>query len=234
MKTTPKTTSARAPQTPRKPSAKPLRKSRATGSLHPKETQKLIMGAQEAMNYQVAIGSIPAGTDFNTWRRDQVMEAVGLPGISKIGRTHFLTVHAHFLTLAGRDDEAFDALTRSGPKTDHGDPTDTREGCTALVAKIRQVLATHADFPADKLPEGKGHIHAGWLIAATRQRTRKPTLTLDTMADRLDPQTLVGILSHLRNHIAKREGRATDRRSKRTYPKKEDPGEMHEDRADPF
>jgi hypothetical protein len=53
------------------------------------------------------------------------------------------------------------------------------------------------------------------------------------MAERLDPQTLAGLLSHRRDHIALREGRDTDRRAKRVYPKPSDPGSMHED-ADPF
>ncbi|MFT3992033.1 MAG: hypothetical protein QM680_11545 [Luteolibacter sp.] len=68
------------------------------------------------------------------------------------------------------------------------------------------------------------------VIAVAAQRTRKPTLTMDTLAERLDPKTLKGLLSHLVNHIATRGGRATDRRSKRQYPKKADPGEM----AEPF
>jgi hypothetical protein len=79
----------------------------------------------------------------------------------------------------------------------------------------------------------KGWITPGWLIAAARQLTGKPTLTLAAMAERLDPQTLAGLLSHRRDHIALREGRDTDRRAKRVYPKPSDPGSMHED-ADPF
>ena len=52
-----------------------------------------------------------------------------------------------------------------------------------------------------------------------------------TLAERLDPETLCGLLSHLRTHIALREGRANpDLRAKRTYPKPADPGEMD----DPF
>ena len=68
---------------------------------------------------------------------------------------------------------------------------------------------------------------AGWLLTAARQRTGKPTLTMETLAERLDPQTLFGLLCHLKDHISLREGRAVpERRAKRIYPKKADPGDF--------
>jgi hypothetical protein len=208
-------------QRTRKAPAKPVQKPRAAGSLTRGETTNLVMAAQEAFNYQLALKRVDPATTFDAWRRDQVMESVGLAGISKIGRSHFRTVKAHFLTLAGRDDEAFGLLNRTGQKTDHGNPADTHESAEAIVAKIREALRNHATVPADRLQPGKTHIHAGWLIAAARQRTAKPTLTMDTLADRLTPTALVGLLAHLRSHIARREGRAADHlRKPRTYPKK--------------
>lgn len=67
---------------------------------------------------------------------------------------------------------------------------------------------------------GKGPITTAWLLAAARQRTGKPSLTINTMAERLDPQTLCGLLAHVRNHISLREGRADrDRRSPRSTKK---------------
>jgi hypothetical protein len=78
---------------------------------------------------------------------------------------------------------------------------------------------------------GKGPIRHGWLLAAARQRTRKPTLTMETLAERLDPETLWGLLSHLVSHINLREGRADhDRRKPCRYPKPADPGQID----DPF
>lgn len=227
MKTTaPKSSVQRS----RKPAAKPVQKSRSTGSLSRPETTKLVMAAQEAFNYQAALGRIEPGDKFDDWRRGQVMDAVGLPGISKIGRSHFRTVLAHFLTLSGRDDEAFVLLNKTGQKRDHGDPADTHESAEALVAKIREALADHATVPAEALQPGKSHITAGWLIAAARQRTGKPTLTMGTLAERLDPGTLVGLLSHLRNHIARREMRDEPTlRKPRRYPAKPDPGSMDSD-----
>ena len=189
------------------------------------------MQAQDAFHYQTALGKIDAGTTFDSWRRDQVMLSVGLPGISKIGRSQWRTVYAHFLTLSGRDDDAYAALTATGPKRDHGPSSDNYESSEALVHKMREAIANHA---RQTLKPGTDHIHPGWLLAAARQRSGKATLTWDTMAERLDPVTLVGLLSHLRNHIARREGRESDRRIKRSYPPKSDPGSMHEDDSDPF
>jgi len=218
-----------APRAPRKVPAKRVQTSRATGSLTRPETTKLVMQAQEAFYYQTVLGNIEPGDTFDSWRRDQVMDSVGRPGISKIGRSHWRTVYAHFLQLAGRDDEALAALLATGPKRDYGDPDDNHETSEALVAKIREALTIHSRA---SLPNGATHIHAGWMIACARQRTGKATLTLDTMAERLDPFTLVGLLSHLRNHIARREGRETDRRAARKYPCKPDAGKMYEDSAD--
>jgi hypothetical protein len=197
-----------------------------SGSLSRPEITKLVMQAQEAFHYQTTLGNIQAAIKFDDWRRDQVMLCVGLPGISKIGRSQWRTVYAHFLTLAGRADEAYAALTTTGSKRDHGPAGDTYESSESLVHKMREAIANHAR--AD-LPPGSDYIHPGWLLAAARQRTGKATLTWDTMAERLDPGTLVGLLSHLRNHIARREGRESDRRTKRSYPPKPDPGSMSDD-----
>lgn len=225
--TTPRTSPLRTPRTPR---AKAV--PRAKGSLTRPETTKLVMQAQEAYHYQTAMGLIDAGTTFDAWRRDQVMSAVGLGGISKIGRSHWRPVFAHFLTLAGRADEAYAVLTTTGPKRDHGPAGDTHESSEALVHQMREALFRHSRA---SIPPGAVPIHPGWLLAAARQRTGKPTLTWDTMAERLHPGTLVGLLSHLRNHIARREGRESDRRSQRSYPARQDPGSMHEDTdSEPF
>jgi hypothetical protein len=206
-----------------------MRKPRKTGSLSRPETTKLVMQAQEAFHYQTVLHNIEPGTKFDDWRRDQVMACVGLPGISKIGRSHFRAVLAHFLALSGRDDEAFELLNRTGKKRDHGNPADTHESAEAIVSHIRLALDNHAKAV---VTDPKGHIHTGWFLACARQRTGKPTLTMATLAERLDPVTLTGLLSHLRNHISRREGREdTTRRKPRLYPKPADPGDFE---SDPF
>lgn len=217
--TTKTTTNSRA----RKTAAKPLQKHGtpgATGRLDRKETTNLLLQAQDAFHHQTVLKNIEPGSNFDDWRRDQVMDCVGKPGISKISRADWRSVKAHFLTLSGREDEAFDLLQKTGTKSYR--PTsaaDTWESSEAYVARILEALANHAQVPASSLFDGKGHIHTGWFLAAARQRTAKPTLTMETLAERLDAKTLQGLHAHLVNHISKREGRAVPHlRKPREYP----------------
>lgn len=226
MKTTPHKASSR-------PSAKPVQRHGtpgATGTLTRGEIANLVMTAREAYAYQLACHRIEPGQSFDDWRRDQVQDAVQKDGLSKLNRADFRPVKSHFLILAGREDEALNLDLRTGVKTYRPANTgDTWESSEKLVHHIRKAIADHA---TTDVSHPKGHIHTGWFLAAARQRAQKPTLTMDTLAERLDPETLTGLLSHLRNHIAVREGRADpDRRAKRVYPKKADPGEMS---GDPF
>ncbi len=224
MKTTKPTT--------RKPSARPVRKSGTpgeTGNLSNEEKTKLLLQAKEAWNYQIVAKCIPATTNFDEFRREQVQACVGLSGISKLNRSHWRTVSAHFLTLASCEDEAFELLNRTGEKTYRGSKQgDTWETAEVYVHQIQQALADHSTAT---LAIGMTRIEAAWFLHAARQRTRKPSLTMETLAERLDPQTLLGLLSHLRNHISRREGREVpELRSKRNYPAKPDSGQID----DPF
>lgn len=219
-------------KTANKSSAKRLQKTGtpgASGNLTTPEKQRLVLQAKEAWGYQLALKAIPAATPFDAFRSAQVEAAVGISGISKLNRSHWRTVSAHFLTLAGREDEAFQLLNKNGDKTYRGTtPGDTWETAEAYVHQIRQAITLHRG--ADLAP-GKTRIETGWFLHAARQRTSKPTLTMDTLAERLDPRDLHGLLSHLRNHIARREGREDPgRRSLRKYPSKPDPGQID----DPF
>jgi hypothetical protein len=197
------------------------------------ETINLVLQAQEAFNYQRASGNLDPATNPNEWRRDQVMAAVGKAGVSKIARPDWRTVKAHFLILSGREDEAFFVLNQTGTKSYRpADSADTWETCEDYAALVRRALVNHSSAAA---PHPKGHIHEGWFLTAARQRAGIPSLSMATLAERLDPHTLHGLLSHLRNHIALREGRANpERRKKRTHPQIPNPGQMHEDPPDPF
>ncbi len=224
-----KTTKPTSPRAARKTPAKTVRKSTSTSLISREETTNLVLQAQEAFHYQTVLGNIEPGTNVNDWRRDQVMDAVGKAGVSKIARPDWKTVKAHFLNLSGREDEALELLMTTGVKSYRPvDGADTWESCEDYAALVRRKLADHATAV---VKHEKGHLHEGWFLTAARQRTRKPELTMLTLAERLDPKTLHGLLSHLGNHIALREGRAVpDRRKKRVYPKPADPGEMD----DPF
>ena len=227
----PKASKSSAQQRSRSASAKPVQKAGGTygpaGKLTREETTNLLLQAREAFDHQSKLGRVEPGTEFNEWRRDMVMDRVAKPGISKINRSEWKAVKALFLELSGREDEAFTLLNKTGTKSYRPtSPTDTWETCETYVALIREALANHASIPAASLPHPKGHIGTGWFLAAARQRTGKPTLILDTLAERLDPETLCGLLAHLKSHIATREGRASDRRAPRSYPKKADPGDF--------
>ncbi|RYD18847.1 MAG: hypothetical protein EOP88_21130 [Verrucomicrobiaceae bacterium] len=229
-KQSPKSTS---PQPRRRHPAKSLRKGGSPGdqgNLTGPEKAKLAIQANEAFAHQLQLGRIEPGQKVDDWRREMVQDLTGKAGISKIHRMDWKPVMAMFLTLAGKDDEAFTLLNKTGKKSyrPKGEK-DTWETCETYVALIREALEDHASVPAASLHDERGHIRLGWLLQAARQRTNKPTLIMDTLAERLDPETLHGLLSHLRNHIAKREGRdQPDRRQPRAYPKPADPGEMDE------
>lgn len=197
----------------------------ASGRLTRAETTNLVLQATEAFHYQTVLGNIEPGQSFDDWRREQVMNRVGKAGISKIVREEWREVKALFLELAGRDDEAFAFLLKTGAKNDRPhEANNTWESSETYVALMRQALADHAAVPAANLAAGCVHIHGGWLVAAARQRTRKPTLTMDTLAERLDPKTLHGLLSHLKSHINLREGRANpELRKPRVYQNADDP-----------
>lgn len=231
MKKTDATPSSRAP---RKAAAKPLRKASGgtpgpTGQLTSQERIPLILQSKKAFSNQQSLHRIEPGMAEDEWRRDMVMDCVGLEGISKINRSHWRQVMAKFYELAGDEDKAFELGMKTGTKSYRPvSAADTWETSETYVALIKSSLTDHK---AAAVAHPKGHLHEGWFLAAARQRTGKPTLTMATLAERLDPATLEGLLSHLRNHIAVREGRdCPERRAKRSYPKPADPGEMD----DPF
>lgn len=214
------------PKTSSKPPAKLLQKPRGTpglaGKLTREETQNLLMQARDAFAHQKTLNQVEPGITFDEWRRDMVMDRVGKSGISQINRSEWRTVKAWFLELSGHEDKAFTLLLKTGKKTDHPtDPNDTFETAETYVSLIQSTLIEHARVT---ITHPKGHLKIGWFLAAARQRTGKPTLIIDTLAARLDPITLHGLLCHLRNHISTREGRAVPHlRTKRIYPQKTDP-----------
>ena len=192
------------------------RRAAASGRLSRKETTSLVLFARDAYTYMKERNRVDLDLTFDEWRREQVEDACGKSGISKIARGDYRTVKAHFLCLMDREDEAFKLLQKTGTKSYRPTSnTDTWEASEAVVFRIRESLNKHASAQIDH-PDG--HLSAEWFLAAARQRSGKPSLTMETLAERLDPATLIGLLSHLRNHIATREGRSDpSKRSVRTF-----------------
>jgi hypothetical protein len=233
----------------RKPATKKVAKKR--GNLTPNEITPLIMAASKAFRIQENAGNVDSGETFDTWRKAQCLEAVGLPGITACNHIHFRPLLAYFQTLAGDDTQAFTSLMRTGQPTDNAEPGDTHEERGVLVSLIADALAAHmhlANTAEDALlaeaqsvheiyqaglpwdgsatsasframlirkaaitAKGKGPLTVGYVVYLTRQKTRRPDLTLGPdwklgLAERCTVRQLTQIRDTLINRIAAVEG----------------------------
>jgi hypothetical protein len=109
----------------------------------PAEIKPLLFHARKAFDAQLAAGLIDDNETFNTWRHAQVMAAVGKPGLTACSHEDFRPLRAHFLTLAGRDADAFRDHLTSGKPTDHAAAGDTYEARRELAWTIAQALNAH-------------------------------------------------------------------------------------------
>ena len=216
-------------------SAKPPRVPR--GNISNPEIRALVLEAKDGLMMQIQLANIDPQTDFDTWRREEVMKAVGKGGTSALDSEDFNAVMAHFAELAGHDEKAMEHSIKAGKAKDHGDPDDTHAKRAQLAAVILDNLRAHIRL-ADAEPvqlaaetidtdeyqrlraaraaiqaSGKGPIREGYLVALVKQKTRRPNLTLGRdlqagLAERCTVRQLAQILATLRNRISTREGRA--------------------------
>jgi len=100
-KQTTRSTRARTPHRSRKTSRK--------SGMCANEITPLVLEAKDAYAYQEALGNIDPGVTFEAWRREQCLEAVGKPGLSKCKSDDWQDLAAHFCVLAGKDAEALSA-----------------------------------------------------------------------------------------------------------------------------
>lgn len=245
---------ATKPASARKSAAKNAAKKR--GNLTANEIKPLIMAANKAYRIQEQSGNLDSGETFNSWRKAQCLEAVGLPGITACNHIHFRPLLAHFQTLAGDDNQAFKTLMTTGKSTDHAAPGDTHEERGVLVSLIAEALAAHmhlsntaedvllaeaqavheiyeAGLPwegsatnasfhsmliskAAVTAKGKGPLTVGYVVYLTRQKTRRPDLTLGNdwkvgLAERCTVKQLTQIRDTLVNRIAAIEGVGSNR-----------------------
>jgi hypothetical protein len=219
---------AAAPQKPR-------------GNMSRAEITPLVLEAKAALLAQIELANIDPQTDFDAWRRDEVLKAVGKPGISACDSDDYNKIMAHFAELAGHDELALEHRLKSGKVKDHGDPNDTHEARRTLAALIMQNLRAHirlgeisaADLAAetedtaeyqslraarDAIRSHKdGPIREGYVVVLARAKTRRRDLTLGRdiqagLADRCEVKDLRQILSTLRSRISTREGRADEKK----------------------
>lgn len=158
------------------------------GNMKPTEIKPLVMAARKAFDTQTRAGL--TDSDFDSWRHEQCMAAVGKPGITACNHGDFRPLIAHFQTLAGEDASAFRNLMASGKPTDHAAPGDTHEARRTIVHQIADALAAHqhlaqsdtATLLAEAM-EFNRHFHPGTLwqasparIAFTKMLDRKASI----------------------------------------------------------
>jgi len=238
------------------------KQTRFPGKMGKNEIQPLIMAAREAFAYQESLGNIDSGVTFDTWRRDQVMAAVGREGLSKCHHDDYRPLMGHFQVLAGRDAEAFQSFVTTGNASRAAH--DTHETRRKLAHAILEVLSQHiwlADVSAVDLATSTndtrsynllqrrracirahkdGAIREGYVVWLVRQKTCRPGLTLGSdlqagLADRCTVDQLTQIRDTLINRIAAREGREDRGRNKGQKSRLDRPDDDHHTaRPNPF
>jgi hypothetical protein len=209
-----KATKTAGKKTRRKAVAKPVK---PRGNISPEEVRPLIMAARDAWNHQAP------GISFDEWRAEEVMAAVGRPGISACDHHHFCDLMGHFKLAAGLDDEAMDWFLRGGKNSER-----------QLAWAISKILADHLSLAHSSVEEitattsprslkrrlakresladhALGPITCDYLLSIVRDKTRRPDLTLGeglaaSLAERCTMNQLLWIRNTLVNRIAEREG----------------------------
>ncbi len=210
--------------TDRAPAAKKTAKKKPSGpqgNLKPETRQKLAINARNAFDYQRDLGNIEDSVTFNDWRRDQVMDVVKKPGISACNGVDFRPVMARFLTLAGKDAEAFLQHMQTGPVKDSSPADDTHEAREQWLALLRQEIAAHVALgeraEVNVPPEALGHwrairaaggpIHPGYACAIAVHKFGIYKTAFDQLHTRLTAKQLEQLFYTVRNRILTREGR---------------------------
>ncbi len=202
--------------TTRKPAKKKPGKVR--GNISPEEIQPLIMAAREAYAVQ------DPGITFDEWRAEEVMAAVGRPGLTACDHGHFCDLMAHFKIAAGKEDEALHWILKGGKNTERQIAWSIAETLAAHVAlahaTVEQIAAStpprqlkrRLERHAALLDHPEGPLSFDYLVSLVRDKTRRPDLTLSadlktSLAERCTAGQLAQIRFTLVNRIAEREGR---------------------------
>lgn len=189
----------------------------APAALSLKQKSALCQLARQAFDRLDALGLVDApgagvSARFAAWRAEQQAEAVGIASLRDCGNAHYRSLRAHFNALLGRDDVAFQDLTRTGRVRDHGPAEDTHERREELRALILLTLMEHGHRCDPARPEYQpeiarcvaeqgGLITAAYAIAIAKMKCKGKAL------DRLTARELEQILYTMRNRISSREGR---------------------------
>lgn len=211
-----KATKPASQQRTRRASAKPVQ-TEPLGNLSTKQKQILSIISGEAWKLQ------DPGISSDDWRHDEVMDAVRKPGLRYCNQEEFGILMPHFLTAAGREDEAFAWLMKNGKNAERqrawliakslADHTFLAHASVEEIAAVtsprslrrrlvkREALRDHADGP----------VTYDYLLKIVRDITHRPDLILGqdlaaSLAERCKLKELFWILVTLNNRIAEREG----------------------------
>jgi hypothetical protein len=182
---------------PRTPAPQPNNR----GNMKPAEIKPLVMAARAAFDHQSELGLVDS--NFNTWRHDQVMAAVGQPGLTACSHGDYRPLMARFKILSGDDVGAFEDLMHTGPARGHAQPGDTHEERRIIAHHIAQAIREHQT--------AGGTIGVGYVLTIVRHKTRRPNLTLNgdfqaALAERCTVPQLAQIRATVVNRISAREG----------------------------
>jgi hypothetical protein len=178
--------------------------------------------AAEAWKLQNRLGlaEVPAGMSpsaaFEAWRRGQQQAAIGRSSLREATNDDYRPLRAHFLTLAGREDQAFSTYLRTGRVKDRGPAEDTHERREELRTLILQSLIAHGEkvtpgharycsATAAVVAAKGGMLTQGYVVSLAKAKARGRELGSLTAGE------LAQILYTVRNRIAAREGRGSTR-----------------------
>jgi hypothetical protein len=183
-----------------------------------KEIRPLIMVSRAAFLTQ------DPGIGYDSWRREEVFAAVGRLGLSKCDHEHFCDLMGHFLTAAGKEDQALEWYLKGSKNPERQIAWSIAKILSDHIAlahssvealmestpprKLKSLLAARAAI----LDHPEGPLNFGDMLTIVRGKTRRPTLTLDadlavSLAARCDKLQLALIRFTLVNRRNEREGR---------------------------
>jgi len=164
-------------------------------STHPlsrKQKACLAQLARQAFDKLDALGLIDAPGETTAkrlanWRHAMQAEACGESSLTLCIQNDYLPLRAHFNSLLGLDDKAYDDHIKSGPENDLAETNDTTEHRDQIIHLIE------AEMEGTKF-------NLGYAIAIARNKFRKPKLkSLRT----LTVNQLKQILFTIKNRISK-------------------------------
>jgi len=141
------------------PASKPKRTAAQWAKQPLTNSQKatLSMAARAAWDVQQKAGL--ADGDFDTWRHEQTEVACGIDSLRDATNSHFRAIMAHFLRLAGREDEAAKLWAKTGRVAGSNEVHDTHENRESARAILAQFI----------LGSG-GKIHANYVAAIAKNK----------------------------------------------------------------